>query len=83
MAGYNQDNNTGLCYGKLWVLNRVLKHYSSIPDIDECSEGLDMCASNATCTNTEGDYNCSCDTGYNGDGFTCDSKRRDYHRMYV
>ena len=43
-------------------------------EINECFEGLDMCASNATCTNTEGDYNCSCDTGYNGDGFTCDSK---------
>ena len=35
---------------------------------------LDMCDSNATCTNTEGDYNCSCDTGYNGDGFYCESK---------
>ena len=43
-------------------------------DIDECSEGLDMCASNATCTNTEGGYNCSCDFGYHGDGFTCNSK---------
>ena len=41
------------------------------PDTDECSEGLDTCASTATCTNTEGSYNCSCDTGYHGDGFTC------------
>ena len=43
-------------------------------DIDECEEGLHMCASNATCTNTEGGYNCSCDTGYHGDGFNCNSK---------
>ena len=43
-------------------------------DIDECSAGTDMCASNATCTNTEGGYNCSCDSGYHGDGFTCNSK---------
>ena len=42
-------------------------------DIDECSAGIDICASNATCTNTEGGYNCSCDTGYHGDGFTCNS----------
>ena len=42
-------------------------------DFDECSSGTDMCASNATCTNTEGGYNCSCDTGYHGDGFTCNS----------
>ena len=45
----------------------------SFIDIDECSAGTDMCASNATCTNTEGGYNCSCDTGYHGDGFTCNS----------
>ena len=42
-------------------------------DIDECSVGIDECSSNATCTNTEGGYNCSCDTGYHGDGFTCNS----------
>ena len=41
-------------------------------DIDECSEGLDVCASNAICSNTEGGYNCSCDTGYHGDGITCE-----------
>ena len=41
-------------------------------DIDECSEGLDECASNATCANTESSYTCSCDTGYHGDGFTCE-----------
>ena len=41
-------------------------------DIDECFERTDMCTSNATCGNIEGDYNCSCDTGYYGDGFTCE-----------
>ena len=46
-------------------------YYDNLKDIDECSEGFDTCASNATCTNTEGSYNCSCDTGYQGDGFTC------------
>ena len=43
-------------------------------DINECSAGTDMCASNSTCTNTEGGYNCSCDTGYHGDGFMCNSE---------
>ena len=33
-----------------------------------------MCASNATCANTEGDYNCTCNSGYYGDGFICNSK---------
>ena len=43
-------------------------------DIDECFTSSDLCASNATCTNTEGGYNCSCDIGYHGDGLTCNSE---------
>ncbi len=43
-------------------------------DVNECSEGLDTCTYNATCTNTVGGYNCSCDIGYHGDGFTCNSE---------
>ena len=27
---------------------------------------------NAICTNTIGSRNCSCKTGYSGDGFNCD-----------
>ena len=40
-------------------------------DIDECAIGTDMCDTNANCTNTDGSYNCTCDNGYSGDGFTC------------
>ena len=32
-----------------------------------------MCSSNATCINTEGGYNCSCNAGYHGDGIVCNS----------
>ena len=35
-------------------------------DIDECA--TDPCHPNADCTNTDGDYNCVCPTGYTGDG---------------
>ena len=31
-------------------------------DVDECSEATDGCAQN--CTNTNGSYTCSCNTGY-------------------
>ena len=32
---------------------------------------MDQCAINATCSNTEGSYECSCNTGFTGDGTTC------------
>ena len=34
-------------------------------DINECSEATDDCAHN--CTNTNGSYTCSCNTGYHLD----------------
>ena len=40
-------------------------------DINECEESTDICAMNATCTNTEGSYQCSCNTGFTGDGTSC------------
>ena len=43
-------------------------------DNDECIDGTHVCAANATCINTDGGYNCSCDSGYEGNGFNCTSK---------
>ena len=37
-------------------------------DIDECQN--DPCLNGATCTNTPGSYNCTCDTGWTG--IVCD-----------
>ena len=49
-----------------------VKSASLITDIDECaSDTLNDCSPNATCTNTNGSYTCTCDTGYTGDGFNC------------
>ena len=43
-----------------------------LTDIDECAnDTLNNCSPNATCTNTNGNYTCSCDTGYTGDGLSC------------
>ena len=40
-------------------------------DVDECSMHNHNCSEHALCINTVGGYNCSCEEGYNGDGFHC------------
>ena len=42
--------------------------FTAVPDVDECALGTDDCDGNATCTNLEGTFSCSCN-----DGFTDDS----------
>ena len=38
-------------------------------DIDECEADIATCTPNSTCTNTEGGYDCLCDTGYSAGGW--------------
>lgn len=38
-------------------------------DVNECA--MDPCHPNATCTNTEGGFNCTCNANFEGDGSTC------------
>ena len=46
--------------------------FSSCSDINECElSSLNDCDENADCTDTIGSYNCSCISGYEGDGFNC------------
>ena len=43
----------------------LLGYVYLVPDIDECSSE-NNCQVNATCTNTVGSYNCTCQKGYGG-----------------
>ena len=45
--------------------------YKISSDVDECSAGTDNCAAEATCIDTDGSYTCTCNTGYTGNGVTC------------
>ena len=48
-------------------------YYTSVflIDINECTEDTHSCDGNASCTNTIGSYNCSCNFGFEGDGLNC------------
>ena len=54
--------------------NELHSFQFSYSDIDECARKLDRCQEDASCTNTKGSYNCSCDAGYSGDGFNCSGR---------
>ncbi|XP_068671481.1 fibrillin-1-like [Montipora foliosa] len=40
-------------------------------DVNECNTGTHDCNENATCTNTAGNFNCTCKPGFTGDGRSC------------
>ena len=53
------------------ICSCLVTNLTCVADIPECERGLDDCDLNATCSNTFGGYNCSCNTGFTGDGFNC------------
>ena len=64
---------------KLDFLQKIMNKYahlfnfnSSTADIEECS--TNPCHVNAMCTDTSGSYTCTCNTGFTGDGVSCQSK---------
>ncbi len=49
------------------------------PAGNECEEGTDNCSDNAECTDTPQGFDCECNTGYSGDGVTCDGRYIQLH----
>ena len=43
-------------------------------DVNECQSA--PCGLNAKCTNTEGSYDCKCQSGFQGNGANCTGKAR-------
>jgi len=40
-------------------------------DIDECATNNGGCSAQASCSNFDGGFTCTCQSGYTGDGVTC------------
>ena len=45
-----------------------------ISDVDECTIDSHSCDTRAECINTPGNFTCECQSGYAGDGMTCNGK---------
>ena len=44
----------------------------NLPDINECTSGEHNCHQNATCSNNNGSFSCSCNSGFSGNGTYCE-----------
>jgi hypothetical protein len=73
MVSYTQHEYSGAndLNKHLLIINNFMFLYHL--DSNECLPDS-PCHANATCNNTEGSYLCTCDSGYSGDGFTCNGK---------
>ena len=85
-SGYEISEWSGACDGTPKTESKCvatatvnLKVSVSFSDIDECATALHNCApteSGGVCTNTPGDFVCECDSGYSGNGLTCEVDKR-------
>ena len=61
------------------VVTRNIRFSLSFSDVDECTQGSHDCLQSlASCSNTDGSYNCYCRDGYIGDGKTFCNEGRDH-----
>ena len=80
-SGYEISEWSGACDGTAKTESKCvatatvnLKVSISFADIDECATATDNCAADGgVCTNTPGDFVCECDSGYSGNGLTCEA----------
>ena len=66
-----------LCY-KICECECELQYgFVRLSDINECTTNVHECDANAFCNNTEGSYNCTCSSGYTGNGTSCNGYYQD------
>ncbi|ORU94890.1 MAG: hypothetical protein A6F71_09895 [Cycloclasticus sp. symbiont of Poecilosclerida sp. M] len=52
----------------------MLVIFAVVIDVDECESEVDECSDNAECFDTIGSYDCTCISGYFGNGTDCEGK---------
>ena len=55
-----------------YAIDSNIKGNSFTSDIDECTLNLHYCDEQAMCNNTLGSFSCSCNTGWTGNGSSCE-----------
>ena len=55
-----------VCYNNRQSFQCTMYHEVST-DIDECSSRIHTCVNDTACTDTDGSFLCSCDSGFSGD----------------
>jgi alpha-tubulin suppressor-like RCC1 family protein len=71
LPGTDQDSSSGNSQGPVGndpkfkpCTKGFIANDGKCLDINECTDGTDTCDSNASCTNTEGSYTCTCAEGF-------------------
>ena len=78
-------------YSPLWGCARVkhcyncqkLKGFYPFADIDECTTNIDSCDVHASCNNTIGSHNCTCNSGFYGSGQECLGKLKSIDNTFL
>ena len=73
-SGSQKNKLTELSTCNNLITSQVILFLFCFADINECTVGSNECHDNATCTNTDGSYLCSCNKTFSGDGRNCSSK---------
>ncbi len=71
-VGYTGDGITCSSKSIGHFLTFELQWNNECTDIDECREDMHNCHENANCIDTVGSFSCSCNSGYFGDGISCE-----------
>lgn len=58
-------------------------HEIYIADEDECSLDQHKCDQFARCVNQHGGYDCVCESGFTGDGFSCEGRMTWCHSLIL